>query len=727
MPDGDGYGSLVEVLEDGLKRLSVTVSGIHCAACIQKIEHSLQSQDEITRARLNFSTQRLVIEWQGDERLADRWVDLVEQSGAYQVQPFDIHTRQDVSAQEERFLLLCMGVAGFAMGNVMLLSVGVWAANPQTMGTAVLALMHWISALIAIPTVLFSGQPFFRSAWGALGKGTTNMDVPISLALILACAMSLWETAHDGHYVYFESAVMLMFFLLVGRYLDFKARQNARQSATGLLDRMTGFATVRIDGKAQRIYVRDIVPGMELMIASGESIPVDGEVLWGKSDVDVALVTGETLPETVEKGHILYSGSVNLSAPLRVKAIKRAENSLLADLVRLMENATQAQAHYVRLADRAARFYTPVVHLAAALTFLGWWWLGGADWQQSVMIAITVLIITCPCALGLAVPVVQVLASGLLMKQGVLIKSGDALERLAGIDRVMLDKTGTLTLGKPQLRQERLPKEYRLAASLAVHSHHPLAQGLALSYAGALVEVEDVREMPGQGVCGVYRGQDILLGSRDFCSVSDAELQALTLDKNCSEIWFRSGVDLQVFCFEDCLRPHACEVIESFRRDGLQVVLVSGDRLSVVEMIGQKAGIETFFGEQTPQDKFSRLQAWKDQEGRRVLMVGDGLNDGPVLAGAHVSIAPGSAIDIAQKSADIIFMGDSFAPVYEAYNTACFAQRLIRSNFVLAVVYNMLAIPLAVAGMVTPLIAALAMSGSSILVILNSMRIRWKV
>lgn len=714
-----GYNTLARLSDDGSYMLSLLVDGVHCAACIQKIESTLARERDIKNVRLNFSTRRLSVTWEGKPCRADDYVRTVENMG-YTVHPFDAEQDKTGTRAEERFLLLCLGVAGFAMGNIMLLSVGVWTTNAETMGIATRDFMHWLSAVVGLPAILFSGRPFFRSAIKALSAGHTNMDVPISLALILAGGMSLFETVSHGEHVYFDSAVMLMFFLLIGRYLDFRARKNARSVATELISGLSGFATVLDGGRAQRMAVRDLREGMAVRVAVGEKFPVDGEVAEGRSEVDTSLVTGESLPRDLKQGAEVFAGTVNLSAPVTITVAKASEDSLLADIIKLMEKAEQAQSAYVRLADRAARLYTPVVHSLAFIAFTGWWLFGGLVWQDSLMIAITVLIITCPCALGLAVPVVQVLATGRLMKNGILVKSGDALERMAVIDTVFFDKTGTLTAGQLELDGIYAKKDLQLAASLAAHSVHPLSKAIVISYKGPLLEVTDVCEYPGQGLEGRYQGKRVQLGSRTWCGDTKMPPTEKT------ELWFAAeGKKPGPFYFSDHLRTDAEDTVSLLKQEGLAVAMLSGDQNTVAEKIAGKCSLDEYYTQQTPSDKYRILEDRK-AHGHKVLMVGDGLNDAPVLAGADISMAPGTAIDMAQNAADIVFMSDNLFPVYEAYITAKKSQNLVKQNFTLAVLYNIIAVPLALAGLVTPLVAAIAMSGSSLMVVANSFRLKGK-
>lgn len=714
----DGYAGLVFQEKDGTKSLSVLVGGVHCALCIQKIESRLKSDGDVRDARLNFSTGRLNVRWDGEAAQADRYVQSLEELG-YRVSPFNPDVEKNTQEAEDRFLLLCLGVAGFAMGNIMLLSVGLWSTDAAGMGMATRSLLHWISALIAIPTIIFSGRPFFKSAWQVLKKGHTNMDVPISLALILAGGMSLLETVYHGEHVYFDSAVMLIFFLLIGRYLDFRARRSARRAATDLMQTLSGFALVLDQGRTKRVLIRDLQEDMEVIVAAGEKIPVDGIIVRGESTIDTSLITGETLPRDVGAGQEVYAGTLNQSASLIVKVSKAAENSLLADIVRLMEKAEQGQAQYVRLADRAARLYTPVVHFLALCAFILWFGIWGASWQEALLVSVTVLIITCPCALGLAVPVVQVLATGLLMKRGVLVKSGDALERLACVDTIIFDKTGTLTTGHPDLMGTYEAEHLRLAASLASQSKHPLSMAVQNAYRGEVLGLDKVREYAGKGLEAEYQGKRVKLGKGTWCGDENGE------SGENIELWL-SVDDQPVVCFifEDQIKQDAQDIIRLLERQGFKIVLLSGDRKTVVDKVGHNIGIDMLYADQTPTEKHAVLENLK-ADGHTVLMVGDGLNDAPVLAGAHVSMAPGSAVDMAQNVADIIVMGDKLRPVYTSLMTAKASQMLVKQNFALAILYNFVAVPLAFAGLVTPMIAALAMSGSSLIVIANSYRLKW--
>ncbi|MGO1118777.1 heavy metal translocating P-type ATPase [Rhodovibrionaceae bacterium A322] len=708
--------------DDGSRALHLLVEGVHCGGCVRKIERGLNELPEVDNARLNMTTRRLAITWKGARELGSTFAAKVESLG-YKVVPYEPSRLSDQDSRQERELLWCMAVAGFAAANVMLLSVAIWAGHSQGMGPATRSLLHWFSALIALPALIYAGRPFFRSAWTALKVRSTNMDVPISLAVVLASGMSLSETIMGGRHTYFDSAITLLFFLLLGRYLDRRARGKARSAAERLLALDAQSVTVVLpEGGQKRLPPDQVEQGMTVLVASGERISVDGQVCQGCSEVDTSLITGESLPRLAEPGSDVFAGTINLSAPLRLTVSAVGEKTLLAGIVRLMEVAEQKRARFVSLADRLSRVYAPVVHLAALLAFLGWWLGAGLEWQPSLLIAVAVLIITCPCALGLAVPAVQVIASGRLMRQGLLLKSGTALERLVQVDTVVFDKTGTLTLGQPELRLDgQLPEALKLAASLAANSRHPLARALVAAVPDS-VALEAVQELAGRGLLrpadpDTPGSAEIKLGSRAWCGLpEDVSAQG-------PELWLCDGDKTPVrFAFEDRLRSDALAVVQQLKAEGKSVELLSGDRLTTVSDTARRLGIDHWQGALSPADKVARLEALA-ADGRQVLMVGDGLNDAPALAAASVSLSPASASDISQVAADAVFQGERLYPVLEVMEVARRSESLVKQNFALALLYNLFAVPLAIAGFVTPLVAAICMSTSSLIVIGNSLRL----
>ncbi|WP_341898259.1 copper-translocating P-type ATPase [Ferrovibrio terrae] len=704
-------------LPDGRWRVSVLVGDMHCAACLWLIEHALQADNAVTSARLSSATQRLTIEWRGTDADAGRLVHRVMQLG-YRCRPVDVSVLESETAAEERGLLRAMAVAGFAAANIMLLSVSVWSGHVDGMGSHTRDLFHLISGLLAVPAIAYAGQPFFRSALNALRHRRTNMDVPISIGVTLAVVVSMAEVVRSGPHAYFDAAVTLLFFLLVGRYLDLRARGFARRAAQQLLALTTRPVTVltatgSVQRPASRVALDDLV-----LVAAGERIGVDGIVQSGSSSVDASLLSGESLPKAVLAGSMVYAGALNIDAPLTLRVTAVGPATLVGEMTRLLESAEQNRSRFVRLAEQVARWYAPVVHVTALLSFAGWMLLGDADWRAAMLISAAVLIITCPCALALAVPVVQVVASSRLMRGGILLKSATALERAAAIDTVIFDKTGTLTLGHPRLvapdtrGQALLP----LAAAMAMRSRHPLCLALVSACDGT-VQPAEVQECPGQGL--ILRGAEgeTRLGNARFVGAAPQDRDG------CSELWLaQPGHTPYRFRFRDELRADAAAVVDTLRREGRRVIMLSGDHAEAAATVAQALGISDWQAEVTPAQKAEHILALK-QQGHRVLMVGDGLNDAPALGHADASLSPASGMDIAQNAADAVFQGEKLSAVIEFLDVAGHSQSLCRQNIGFSLVYNLFAVPLAIAGLVTPLIAAVAMSSSSIVVVLNALRL----
>ncbi len=699
--------------------VTLAVENMVCGGCMRKVENALAAVPGVISARANLSAKRATVVFGNrEEKGAGRLIDALSGVGfrAAELAPEATQTAQDGG----RRFLSRLAVAGFAAMNIMLFSVSVWAgAEP---GDPTHELFHWISAIIALPTVVYAGQPFFSSAWQALKRWRLNMDVPISLAVILSTAMSLYQTVKGGGHVYFDAGVTLLFFLLIGRYLDQRVRTRARGAAENLLSLKAQWAyAIANDGSVERLPSRLVEPGMRLAVAAGERFPADGVIVHGTTSVDESLITGETLPREAQANATVYAGSINLGAPVEMEARAAEADTLLAQIARLMETAEQARGHYVRLADRAAQLYAPAVHTLAALAFAGWM-LEGAGWEYSLTIAIAVLIITCPCALALAVPAVQVAASSRLFDRGILLKAADGLERLAEADTVIFDKTGTLTAGVPSLASAALiaDADLRAAAALASSSRHPYAQAVvaaAKQRFGSVQAASGAEETPGAGLRCVSEAGEERLGSASWCGVPSETAGSASL-------WYvRTGAKPIAFQFEDKLREDAAQTIQELSRADYRVLLLSGDREASVAAAAAAAGIREWHAALKPHEKIERIEALK-AEGHPVLMVGDGLNDAPALAAANASVSPSTAADVSQTASDAVFQGAKLMAVVELLATARKTRSMALQNFAIAFGYNLLIVPLAVAGLVTPLIAAIAMSTSSIIVTVNALRLR---
>ncbi|OCK53990.1 heavy metal translocating P-type ATPase [Bradyrhizobium sp. LMTR 3] len=715
------FSHYVKHLGSGLAHIDLAVEGVSCAGCISKIERGLSAIPDVTLARVNLTDRRVALEWKEGALDPARFIDRLAELG-YKAYPFEAVTAEAVEAENSRFLLRCLGVAAFATMNVMMLSIPVWSGNVSDMLPEQRDFFHWISALIALPAAAYAGQPFFRSAFNALRTGNVNMDVPISIGVILTLATSIVETIGHAEHAYFDAPIMLLTFLLVGRYLDQNMRRRTRAVAGNLAALKAETATKFVGpDEISVVPAAAVMAGDIVLLRPGERSAIDGTVIDGRSEIDQSLITGETLHAAVEPGSEVYAGSLNISGSLRIRVSAASEGTLLAEIQRLLDHAVQVRSRYVQLADRASRLYAPVVHVTAFLTMIGWL-IAGASFHDSIITAITVLIITCPCALGLAIPTVQTVASGAMFRAGVLLNSGDAIERVVAVDRIIFDKTGTLTLPEfDVVNSAAVPADVvELAGRLALASHHPVAAALARA-AGAKSPLPGITEQPGQGVRGILKGEEVRLGSPTFCKADGLANEILSRDPEASVVAFARGEKRYVFAVCQSMRPDARAVIAALQKRGVAVEIISGDREPAVRAAAEMLQIPEWRAGVTPADKIARIEELKRQ-GFKVMMVGDGLNDAPSLAAAHVSMSPISAAHLSQATADLVFLGNRLAPVIASLDHSRKALHLMRQNLYLAVGYNFLAVPIAILGFVTPPIAAAAMSGSSILVMLNALR-----
>ncbi|WP_152485825.1 heavy metal translocating P-type ATPase [Euryhalocaulis caribicus] len=700
-------------LNDDLVQTEFSVPKAHCGGCIASVEGALTKLEGVVSARLNLSTRRVSVRWRKSLPLPP-FIRALQRAG-YKA---TLSSAEDTDTDPEMGKLVrATAVAGFAVMNIMLLSVSVWAGAEADTRRA----FHLISALLAVPAVAYSGRIFFQSAWFAVRVGRTNMDVPISVGILLTLALSLHDTFRNGPHAYFDAVVSLIFILLIGRTLDHMMRRKARTAVLGLARLTPRLAMVLRAGGQQRVPIETIEEDEIVLVAAGDRIPLDGIVLSGAADVDTALVNGEAAPVSVCAGAPVLSGMLNLNGLLKVKVTRTNSGSFISGMVRLMEEAERGRARYRQLADRAAALYSPVVHSLAAVAFGSWMMITG-DWHHSLTVAISVLIITCPCALGLAVPMVQVMAARRLFERGIALKEGSALERLAEVDTVVFDKTGTLTLGELQITDSGVAgADLQAAIALSARSRHPVARAVAaLDASPDQVEIEEFVEHPGQGIEGRVTGNLYRLGRPEWALNSPSNVSEVSASTGAA--LSRDGVAVGFFAATDAIRPQSFEAIDALRRKGHEVEMLSGDRDKTVDAMANSLEIAAYRAGLLPEDKIARLEEIV-RAGKKVLMVGDGLNDAPALSAAHVSMAPANAADIGRAAADLVFFESSLMAVPEALDVARQARDLIRQNLVLAVLYNLLVIPVALLGFVTPLMAALAMSLSSMLVVANALRL----
>lgn len=694
-----------EVAQGVNAEVLLSLPTIRCAACIGKVEKALLAMPDVSDARVNLSLKRVAIK---SAAPAEKLVEKLASIG-FEAHPLNTALMEGVGDPVANDLLMRLAVAGFAMMNVMLFSVAVWSGASD----ATRDLFHLLSASIAIPVVAYSAQPFFKNAWSALRVRSLNMDVPISLAITLAAGMSLYEALHSGRHAYFDAALSLTFFLLIGRYLDHRTRRAARSAAKELAALEAHTARRKgLDGEVETVVIHDLKIGDQVLVPTGVRAPIDGKLYSQTATTDRSFVTGESNAVEHRKGDDVVAGEVNLGAPFQITATKVGEDTTLRRVAALVETAENAKNRYTALADRAAQIYAPLVHLLALAAFLGWAVLDG-DLRHALNVAIAVLIITCPCALGLAVPAVSSAAVSKLYQLGFLVKSGTALERLAEIDTVVFDKTGTLTLPGGANSLEHLSDRNRaILAALVQSSAHPISQALARALKGqAAADVTEVVEIAGKGVKGIWNNQTVQLGRADWVGAS---FDGLTL---------RIGADCYPVAMGETVRPGASEAVGSLKDAGLKTIMLSGDVRKVVEKIAQSLRFDSFQAGVSGEEKHDFISNL-ERNGQRCCMVGDGLNDAAPLAAAHVSIAPSSALDASRNAADIVILRESFSDLPLVFFVAKNAVKLSHQNFAIAAAYNAIAIPVALAGFATPLLAALAMSVSSLTVLANAMRVR---
>ncbi|MDE0531594.1 MAG: heavy metal translocating P-type ATPase [Albidovulum sp.] len=695
-------------------RIFLSLPGIHCGNCISAVESSLARFPGVLSARVNLTLRRVAVD--ADSTVSSR--DLVEELSGVGIEALELDADTiNASDLDEvgRALLLRVGVAGFAALNVMLFSIGIWSGAEN----ATRELLHWVSALVALPALAYAAQPFLLAAFRALIVGRLSMDVPISVAIILAAGMSLYEVSAGGRHAYFDAALALTFFLLAGRFLDHRARASARSAALELAALEAPRARRIKMGKTEILQVGGIYPGDRILVLAGERIPVDGRVVEGSSEIDRSHLTGENMPATAGTDSVVSAGELNLTGALTIEAAAIGESTRLRKLARAVEIAETARNKYSSYANRAAAFYVPAVHILAVLAFAGWYWSEG-DLRLALNVAIAVLIITCPCALGLAVPAVSTVAGGRLFSRNILLKSETALERLALIDTVVFDKTGTLTSGKFKFSDDGSVsrRDFAIAASLCAISQHPLSVSLVKAARDSGIEaarIADARESPGNGIEGRWRDQRVRFGRAEWVGASPNS-------GNCA--FLKIGRESPIkFAYAESVRNDARNSINGFKARGIEVRILSGDLEEAVARVADQLGISNWAARVSPEQKMSEIFELAAR-GKRVLMVGDGLNDTGALASAHVSAAPASALDAARVASDIVVLGTNLEALNQGHGIARSARKRILENFGIAAAYNAIAIPLAMLGFATPLAAAIAMSASSLTVTFNSLRVR---
>ena len=734
--------------DNELSEVQLLVEGVHCAACVWLIENSLRRQSGVAEARVNLSGRKLKLRWDRARQPLSKLLELLGTLG-YKAVPFDPNSAEDSFKKQNRHLLFRMGFAAFAMMNLMWTSIALYSGADQG---EFRGLFHWVGLALATPTLIYSGYPFFRGAWFSIKNLRPNMDLPIAIGVTITYLYSAYITftGSDVGEVYFDTVVNFLFVILVGRYLEAMSKRKALASTQRLLDLQPRVAT-RLDAEGQQelVAIRAVNKGDRVLVKPGDRIPVDGVVVEGSSQIDEAMLTGESVPVSKTVGAQVNTGTLNGSGSLVIEVTGLLADSALGQIIHLVEDAQSSRAPIQRLADRIVPWFV-MVTISLALASFAWWW--GSGIEQALMVATSVLIITCPCALGMATPMSIAVASGLGARHGILVKNGEVLERLSAIRHFVFDKTGTLTEGRMRLTALVTEQQHwkldsdsplsadsaellRQVAEIEQLSEHPIARAITECASQQQISLGSgdaaaFSSTAGRGVQGVCSGQTLLIGTpvwldQQQVKRSEAlEQAAAELDRRgvSSVRVARDGVEIGLIAVEDRIRDGARELIDRLKAQGAEITLLSGDRRQTAEAVAEQLGGMEVIAEVLPQDK-DRTIAALQARGHEVVMIGDGVNDAPSLVRADVGIALGSGTDVSIASADIVLLSSELARVDQAVHLSQRTLRTVRQNIGLSFAYNGIMVPLAMMGMVTPLVAAITMPISSLFVIGNAARI----
>lgn len=712
--------SFVHTPAEHQSEAALVLEGISCAACVWLNEQHLGRLPGVLSVQVNYSTLRARVRWDTRQLQLSDILKAIADIG-YRAHPFDAARQESLQQQERRTALRRLFVAGFGMMQVMMYAVPTYLAGGD-MTADIEQLMRLASLLLTLPVVTYAAHGFHLGAWRDLRRGRVGMDVPVVLGIWSAFLASLWATWRGGD-VYYDSVTMFVFFLLGGRYLEMIVRARANR-AVEALGRLLPAVARRINtADTTLVPVAELQPGDLVLVKPGESFPADGRVLAGRSTANEAMLTGESRPLQKQPGDSVTGGTINLDSPLQVTVERIGEATAVAGILRLIDRASAEKPPIALLADQVAGHFVTALLLISAATALGWLWLEPA---HALAATVAVLVVSCPCALSLATPAALTAATSRLTQDGLLVVRGHALEGLARVSHWVFDKTGTLTLGELRLLDSRVYRDLSpehalaLAAALESASEHPLARAFATAAPTAALAACDIRNTPGYGVAGCVDGRQLRLGRAEFVC---PDLPVPAVNGNDSVVWLGDDQGwLAQFTLGDTLRPDALSTVQALQAAGIQVSLLSGDRAATVAAVARQLGIAEWRGDLTPADKLAAVAALQ-AEGAVVAMTGDGINDAPVLAAAQVSVALAQGTEAAQCAADLVLTGDRLTPLARGLHTARATRRVIRQNLTWALLYNLIALPLAIAGWVTPWLAGLGMSGSSLLVVVNAWRL----
>ncbi len=713
-----------------LREADLILEGITCAACIWLNERHIAALAGVKSVAVNYSTRRARIEWNNDQIKLSEILEAITRIG-YLAHPYDPSRQQQLLEDERKQQLRRLGLAGVLGMQVMMIAVALYLGDFFGMEAQFEKFFYWISLGLTLPVMLYSAQPFFRTAIRDIKHGQAGMDVPVSIGISVAFAGSIWSTFNGYGEVYYDSVVMFVFFLLTGRYFELVARKRSSESSDTLVRAVPAVAT-RIDNDAESlITVAELNVGDVVRVKPGETFPADGVVIEGRSSIDESLLTGESMPIPVEVGRTVIGGSINIESPLLIKLEKIGQDTILSGVLRLLERAQTEKPRITKLADKTAAWFVLAVLVLAVSVASYWWSEGVTTWLP---ITIAVLVVTCPCALSLATPTAVTAATSRLTSQGLLTTRGHALETLAKASHFIFDKTGTLTEGKLELIKVEILSDASKkecldwAAALELSSEHPVARALCNAAEASVIVASDVVNIPGAGLTGKISGKIFSIGTPAYisettqASLPEQQLNRLREQGHTVVVLADENQCHAVFSLGDRLREDATQLISQLKSSGRKVVLLSGDHSQAVARVAEQVGIDEWQAECLPADKLSFVKALQNK-GAIVAMIGDGINDAPVLAAAEVSIAMASGTQLAAVSADMLLLSNDLTAISEGRSTAQRMLLIIKQNLIWAIAYNTLALPAAALGYVAPWMAAIGMSASSLFVVGNALRL----
>jgi len=722
------YDKFVKVNSEGFNEVSLIIEGIHCSACVWLNEKALHKMEGVIEANINFTNNKAHIVWVDKVLKLSQIIDMIRAIG-YNAYPYDASLQEANANRERKDYYLRMAVAIFASMNVMWIAVAQYAGYFSGITQEMKTILNIAEGTLATPVLLYSGWVFFRGAYYGLKNRVVNMDLLVATGALLTYIYSIYITVTERGEAYFDSVSMIITFVLIGKFLEVLSKKNAADTLDIIGKHLPTEANVLRDGKVTAVKLEDVVVGDTVVVSSGEKVLLDGEIIHGEGSFDESSLTGESVPIYKQLHDHVISGTTSIDADIRFNTTKDFEHSTLSNLVALLENAINKKPKIEQLANKLSEYFSTVILLLAVATFFVWWFWPHS-FEDSFMVGISVIIIACPCALGLATPVATLVGLSLGAKKGILFKEAAQLETMAKADVLVVDKTGTLTQGRPEVISEELFKDFDISIlnSMTKSSKHPVSNGLTRYFSEKYISLGEIVfdefiQVPARGIKAKYQDNSYLGGNLQLMLDNNIEIDYIS-----SNTVFYFAVNNQlvaVYELNDTIKDNAREMVSALRKSKIETIMLTGDHQNSASSVAKDVGIKEFYFDLSPEDKLSYIDTLHSK-GKTVVMVGDGVNDILALAKADIGIVMGSGSDIAVDVSDVVLLNDSLSSLLDAFKISRTTFGLIKQNFAISLTYNGITIPLAMAGFIIPLIAAISMSVSSLLVVGNSMRIRWK-